>query len=293
MTATAPLTTTSQDFDVTLPSGRLRARRFGSASAPLLICVPGLSQNLAGFDFIAERVASDALQVVSFDLRGRGRSDVTGAGTYGWENHARDVLGLADSLGAATFSLFGMSSGGCISMAAARLDASRIEKLVLGDLCGAVARRAALPVMMSVSRLGAVLPSAEAAVGLIKQAGIVPEWNEYWERYFRYELKEVEDGITTSSDRSAVMEDLGYGDAMYWPEDDAPIRRLWRFITMPTLVLRATQEIMPGFDFILPKPEAERFIASVPNGRLVEIDATHYTLIVHEPTAMAIADFLR
>ena len=49
-----------------------------------MVCVPGLSANLCGFDRLAERLAGDALQLVAIDLRGRGRSEVTGAGTYGW-----------------------------------------------------------------------------------------------------------------------------------------------------------------------------------------------------------------
>jgi pimeloyl-ACP methyl ester carboxylesterase len=282
----------SEDFDVQLPSGRIRVRRFGSQDAPLAICVPGLSANLAGFDFIAERVAGDDQQIVAMDLRGRGRSDVTMPGTYGWYNHAADVFGVADSLGAKTFSLIGQSSGAAISMTCARLDAARIERMVLIDLCGTIDRAAVLPVTTSVSRLGALYPSADAAIALIKAAGLVPEWNEYWERYFRYEIKEVEGGVTTSSDRSAVMEDVGYGDAMYWPEEDAPIRALWTSITMPSLLLRATQEIMPGFQYILPKAEAERFAREVPNSTLVEIDANHYTICMHADAAAAIAAFL-
>ena len=39
------------------------------------------------------------LQLVAVDLRGRGRSEVTGAGTYGWRSHARDVLGVANAVG--------------------------------------------------------------------------------------------------------------------------------------------------------------------------------------------------
>lgn len=53
--------------------------------------MPGLSANLCGFDRLAERLAGDTLHLVAIDLRGRGRSEVTGAGTYGWCNQARDV----------------------------------------------------------------------------------------------------------------------------------------------------------------------------------------------------------
>ena len=107
------------------------------------------------------------------------------------------------------------------------------------------------------SRLGTVYPSAQAAIALIKQIGIVPEWDEYWDRYFTYELRDVDGGVTPASDRGAVLEDLGYGNAMYWSGPDAPIHALWTAIIMPALALRARREILPGFGFILPAAEAE------------------------------------
>ena len=36
-----------------------------------------------------------------------------------------------------------------------------------------------------------------------------------------------------------VLEDLGYGNAMYWSAPDAPSHALWDAITMPALVLCA------------------------------------------------------
>ena len=136
-------------------------------------------------------------------------------------------------------------------------------------------------------------PSAQAAIALIKQIGIVPEWDEYWDRYFGYELREVNGGVASSTDRGAVLEDLGYGNAMYWSAPDAPIHALWDAITMPALVLRARQEILPGFGSILPAAEAERFAAAVPSARVAEIDANHFTITTHDDSIAAIGAFLR
>jgi pimeloyl-ACP methyl ester carboxylesterase len=281
-----------EDSDMPLKSGRLRVRRWGAADAPAVVCVPGLSANLCGFDRLAERLAGDTLQLVVIDLRGRGRSEVTGAGTYGWRNHARDVLDVAYAVGARSFAIIGQSSGAAIAMTCAQLDPSRVERLVLVDLVGSPDERAAVPVVASVSRLGMVYPSAQAAIALIKQIGIIPEWDEYWDRYFLYELRAVEGGVAASSDRGAVLEDLGYGAAMYWSNPDAPIHALWNAITAPALVLRARQEIMPGFGFILPAAEAERFAAAVPSARVVEIDANHYTITTHDDSIAAMGAFL-
>lgn len=282
-----------EDFDVPLESGRLRVRRWGAADAPAVLCVPGLSANLCGFDRVAERLAGDTLQLVAIDLRGRGRSEVTGPGTYGWRNHAHDVLGIADAVGASSFAVIGQSSGAAIAMTCAQLEPPRVQRLVLVDLAGSFDQRAAVPVLASVSRLGAVYPSAQAVIALIKQIGIIPVWDEYWDRYFTYELREVDGGVTPASDRGAVLEDLGYGNAMYWPDSDPPIHVLRDAITMPALVLRAGREIMPGFGFILPAAEAQRFAAAVPSARVAEIDANHYTITTHDDSIAAIGAFLR
>ena len=282
-----------EDFDVSLGSGRLRVRRWGAADAPAVVCVPGLSANLCGFDRLAEQLAGDALQLVAIDLRGRGRSEVTSAGTYGWRNHARDVLGVADAVGASSFAIVGQSSGAAIAMTCAELDPSRVDRLILVDLVGSPEERAAVPVLAAVSRLGAVYPSAEAVIALIKQIGIVPDWDEYWDRYFRYEMREVDGGVAASSDRGAVLEDLGYGNAMYWSKPEPPIHALWTAVRMPALVLRARREILPGFGFILPAAEAERFAAAVPSARVVDIDANHYMITTHDDSIAAIGAFLR
>jgi pimeloyl-ACP methyl ester carboxylesterase len=123
-----------EDFGMALESGRLRVRRWGAVDAPAVVRVPGLSANLCGFDRLAERLAGDTLQLVAVDLRGRGRSEVTGAGTYGWRHHARDVLGVADAIGAPSFAVIGQSSGAAIAMTCAQLEPSRVERLVLVDL---------------------------------------------------------------------------------------------------------------------------------------------------------------
>jgi 3-oxoadipate enol-lactonase len=282
-----------EESDIPLAFGSLRVRRWGAAEAPAVLCVPGISANLCGFDRLAERLAGDTLQLVAIDMRGRGRSQVTGAGTYGWRNHARDVLGVADAVGAPSFAVIGQSSGAAIAMTCAQLAPSRVERLVLVDLAGSPDERAGVPIVAAVSRLGTVYPSAEAAIALVKQLGIVPDWDEYWDRYFLYELRDVDGGVTASTNKGAVLEDLGYGNAMYWSEPEAPVHALWTAVTVPALVLRARREILPGFGFILPAAEAERFAAAVPSARVAEIDANHYTITTHDDSIAAIGAFLR
>jgi len=275
---------TSTEFDLQLPSGRLHAQRFGPPDAPLALCVPGLSANLKEFDFLGERIAGDSLQVVALDLRGRGQSDVTAPGSYGWPSHARDVFAAADALEAGTFSLIGHSMGGLVAMAAAEQNADRLERVVLIDIAGAPDETSLGPIAMSVNRLGAVYPSTDFYIDAVKKLGLIDPWNEYWDRYFNYELEPVEGGVRARSNKDAVLEDSAYGSTHdiypYWPS-----------LTMPVLLVYATREIMPGLGRIVRAADRERFERDVPGSTVADVDANHYTVVTVDETVAAIQRF--
>ena len=276
---------TATEFDLQVPSGRLHAQRFGAPDAPLALCVPGLSANMKEFDFLAERIAGDSLQVVALDLRGRGKSDVTPAGSYGWPSHARDVFAAADALEAGTFTLIGHSMGGLVAMAAAGQNADRLERVVLIDIAGEPDESSLGPIAMSVNRLGTVYPSTEIYVEAVKKLGLIDPWSEYWDRYFRYELEPVEGGVRARSDKEAVLEDSAYGSAHeiypYWPR-----------LTMPVLLVYATREIMPGLGRIVRAADRERFERDVPGSTVADVHANHYTVVTSDSTVSAIQRFL-
>jgi pimeloyl-ACP methyl ester carboxylesterase len=284
----------AEELDFQLPSGRIHAERFGAAAAPLAIAIPGLSANLRGFTFLAERVAGPNLQVVAFDPRGRGLSDVTPPGTYGWDSHARDVVAIADALGAERFSVIGMSMGGAVGMEVARLAPGRVERLVLLDIVGLPDEATLAAINMAVERLGAVYPSLDAYLELVKGIGTVAPWSEYWQRYFEYELAPVEGGVSARSNREAVLEDAAYGEqAGFTPQrGKANIYELWDRLDMPVLLLRGTRELMPGLGYIAPLGESRRFLDAVPSAEMVEVDANHYGINTHEDSAAAIKRFL-
>jgi pimeloyl-ACP methyl ester carboxylesterase len=277
---------TGTEFDLQLASGRFHAQRFGSSTAPLVLCLPGLSANLKSFDFICERIAGERLQVVALDLRGRGQSEVTAAGTYGWDNHARDAFAAADALGAKRFSIIGQSMGGAVAIEAADQDAGRLERIVLLDICGTPDAASLVPISAAVSRLGQVAPSADSYIQAVKGLGLIEPWSDYWERYFRYELEPVEGGVRARSNKEAVLEDYAYGES----HEAYP---LWPALTMPVLLLRATREIMPGMGRIVSDADRRRFPAEVPTATVVDVDANHYTVNTSDASVAAIRRFFR
>jgi pimeloyl-ACP methyl ester carboxylesterase len=274
-----------EEFDITVRSRRLRAQRFGSASAPLLIGVHGLSGNMKSFDFVGERVGGDALQLVALDLRGRGNSESTPEGTYGWENHALDVFAVADALGFERFSVIGQSMGGSVAIKAAELDGTRLDAVVLVDVAGRVDPGVGPVIASVISDADTVYGSVQEYLAAVKARGLVEPWSEYWERFYRYQLEEVDGGVRSRVCHAAVAEDRKY------TVTQLPYER-WKHLTMPTLLLRATRELLPGSGYVVPVADRNRFRQEVQSGVIVEIDANHLTINTHPDTATATDGFL-
>ncbi len=279
------MTTTGDALDITVRSHRIHAQRFGSPAAPLVVGVHGLSGNMTSFDFVGERLGGDALQLVALDLRGRGNSETTPPGTYGWEHHALDVLAVADALGFEHFSIIGQSMGGSVAMKAAAIDGSRLDAIVLVDVAGRVDRGVG-PVIESLIRgSDAVHSSVERAVEAAKAEGLIEPWSEYWDRVYRYPLEVVDGGVRSRTRAEAVAEDRKY------TATQDPYER-WKHLTMPTLLVRATRELRPGAGYVVPAADRDRFGHEVRGAVIVEVDANHLTINTHAHAATAITSFL-
>lgn len=255
------------------------------ASGVPVLGVPGLSANARSFDALATRLAEGGQRVVALDLRGRGGSAATAPGTFGWERHALDVLEAARVLAFPNFALVGHSMGAFVAMQAAALDASRIQRLVLIDGIGPPEPGVIPPILAAVERLGRVYASAQQYCEQVRRHGAVVPWDELWEQHYLDELEEVPGGVRPRTSKAAVMEDTLYGAA-----HDA--RALWPALRMPTLLVRASQPLLPGTGFVVGVALREAFLAAVPSARLAEVDANHYGVMAHGVALEAIANFL-
>ncbi len=268
-----------------LRSGEIAAEVTGASDGHLVIGIPGLSANLRSFDVIYQALDPVRFRRLAFDPRGRGRSQKTPAGTYGWPSHVADILEMADQLGAADFDLVGWSMGTWIAMAVAQAAPQRVRRLVLIDGGGTPDQSATPPIYAGLERLSTVWPSREGFMQLVTQLPNYQPWNPGWNALFDYELEDVDGGVRARTRAEAPWEDEKYRQA----QDPYA---LWKSVTMPALLIRAKQEIMPGLGYILNRADAERFANEVPTSRLVEVDANHYVVGMHPDTAKAIAQFL-
>ena len=267
-----------------LRSGEVACEISGSESAQLAVGIPGLSANLRSFDVIFEALDGAAHRKLAFDPRGRGRSSDSGPGTYGWPTHARDVIEMADQLGADTFDVIGWSMGVWITMVVAQLAPRRVRRVVLIDAAGLPEESVKVPVYAGLDRLATVFPSREAFMTLAKNLPHYHPWPP-WERLFDYELVDVDGGVSFRTHRAAPWE-----DEQYRLKQDP--YALWKALTMPTLLVRAAQQIPPSFGFLITPDEYERFLREVPSATGIEVEANHYTVGMNEQAARAIAEFL-
>ena len=267
-----------------LSSGEIAAEISGNPTAPLVIGIPGLSANLRSFDVIFEALDPQRHRRLAYDPRGRGHSEKTPPGTYGWPAHARDIIEMADQLGAATFDLVGWSMGTWIAMKVCELAPGRVRRLVLIDGGGVPDDSSVGPIYAGLERLGTVYPSREEFNRLAQAIGVFQPW-EAWQKLFDYELEDVEGGVRARTAPYASWEDENFRKTQ-----DAYAQ--WKAVTMPSLIVRATEPIVPGLGYILNASDVQRFLAEVPGSRSVEIDAQHYTVGVVPSTARAIAEFL-
>ena len=62
-------------------------------------------------------------------------------------------------------------------------------------------------------------------------------------------------------------------------------------------MVRAARPLLPGVGLngaglVVSPEDRDGFLAKVPQARLVEVDANHYGVLMHEPAAKAVVEFL-
>jgi pimeloyl-ACP methyl ester carboxylesterase len=272
---------------IPLGSGVVHVESSGDPHANLVLCVHGLSANCRSFDRLVPQLVAAGHHVVTMDLRGRGRSETTAPGTYGWDRHASDLVEIADHFGADTFDLVGHSMGGFIGMTLAATHPDRCARLVLVDALGVPEAAALPPIARSVGRLGRTFATAADAVAYVRNSGAITAWNEFWDNYFAWEIEPAGDAtVRIRTDLAAVTED----------SVDATTRdvyALWPRIRCPVLLLRVTTPVEPGGGLIVSAQDAERFAALDPTAIIVEVDSDHYTVLLDPIAIDAIERFLR
>lgn len=237
---------------------------------------------------LGQRFEREGRCLIAFDLRGRGWSDITEPGTYGWENHALDILEAADAMGIKQFDYIGHSMGAFIGMTAASLDRGKhIRRLVLIDGLGQPSQGAIAAILGALARRVGEFKTQDDFIAAVRSSTLVEPWNDFWEQHYRYDLIEENGLIHPRTSSAAVTEDAQYGGTR-------DPRALWQTLTIPTLILRATIPLggTPGAD-VVTKADYDEFLVAMPNASGVEIEANHYGIAFAPQACEEILKFLR
>lgn len=261
----------------------------GPAKGPAVVCIHGLTANHTCWASVAD-VLSPAHRLIAYDLRGRGESDKPDKG-YSLAIHDDDLEGLLDHFGLKKAVLIGHSLGAHIAVRFATTRPQRVAKLVLVD--GGLDVRAEVldSLRPAINRLGVEFPSMDMFMGFVRALPMFEgRWNDYLERYFRYDVEELPGGtVRAKASRLAIEEEIA----------NLERERLWVYhhrIKAPTLIFRAPDGLLTPTDCLMTQEEAEAMAAAIPRAKLVVVPGTnHYTVLLgqHPKVKTTLRAFLR
>ena len=255
-------------------NGVALAVREWPGKGPALVCVHGLTANHSCWASMADALAPD-FRLIGYDLRGRGESGKPESG-YSLEHHCKDLLGLLDAFGLRKAVIMGHSLGAHIGLRFAALHPARVSKLVLVD--GGLDVRAEVldSLAPAINRLGMEFPSLEMFLQLIRSLPMFEgRWNDYLERYFRYDVETLPSGAVRSKvAKHAIEEELR----------NLQRERLWALhhrVKCPTLIFRAPDGLLTPTDCLMTQEDGRAMAAGIPKAKLVVVPRTnHYTVLL-------------
>lgn len=214
-------------FFTTTDGLKLAYRDEGLADGPVLLCLAGLTRNMADFDVVV-RDFGDRARIVRLDSRGRGESDFdTDYKNYNLIRESRDAIELLDHLGIEKAAILGTSRGGLIAFLLAQGHRDRLIGVCFNDI-GPVIETEGLAFIFGYLGVPPEFKTyEEAADGMVKSNAKsfpgVPRarWRQQAERQW----KETPDGLSLRYDknlRRAVLEASATGAIEdLWPFFDA------------------------------------------------------------------------
>ncbi len=264
------------------------APRGSAPKGPVVICIHGLTANHLCWASVAD-VLSPRRRLIAYDLRGRGESDKPDKG-YSLSLHGDDLEALLDHFRLRKAILVGHSLGANIALRFAATRPQRVERLVLIDGGLDVRHEVLESLRPAINRLGVEFPSLDMFLGFVRMLPMFEgRWNDYLERYFRYDVEELPGGaVRAKASRLAIEEEIA----------NLERERLWVYhhrVKAPTLIFRAPDGLLTPTDCLMTQEEAEAMAHAIPRSKLVVVPGTnHYTVLLgqHPRVKSALRAFL-
>jgi pimeloyl-ACP methyl ester carboxylesterase len=276
--------------------------RAGSGPDPV-VCLHGITAQSRAFTTAARLVGPDR-GIVGVDLRGRGDSDKPDSG-YGLEAHAGDVIRVLDHLGLEDATIAGHSMGAFVALRTALAYPDRVRAIVLLDggwprteipseegMTEEQEREAEAireGLARAFSRLDMVFETPDAYLDFwfpeqnLTMADLPPDLADY----YRYDLREVENGFNPKCSIDAARQDS--------PDvtETSPTADEMRALGCPVALVRAAEGFFPGSRPLIPDKTRDIMAEALDVRREMVLEgANHYTMLWPEYTQKW-ADILR
>lgn len=266
----------------TAPDGTRLAYHDQGQGTPLL-CLTGLTRNMADFDYLAPHLPG--IRLIRMDYRGRGQSDWTGAATYTVPQEAQDALALLDHLGVDKAAILGTSRGGMIGMALGAMARARVTGLCLNDVGPELHRRGLDRIFDYVGRNPAAKTHADMAARLPRNmAGFANVPDSRWLDEARHHYTETPEGLRIKYDpalRDSFLAAFQADLPNLWPLYDA-------CAGLPLAVIRGANSDLLSETTVaeMQRRRPDLIVATVP-------DRAHVPFLDEPESLAAIAQFLR
>ena len=253
----------------------------------------GITASYLNFLGVAEMLKGRR-PLLAFDLRGRGDTDKPAEGPFGMVQHAADVAAAMRELGMGRSLVVGHSMGAFVAVALAAEHPELVSGLVLVDGGLPLEPPPGIPpeqlldvaLAAQMARLRTTYESVDSYLDYWRALPVFAGglWNDWVERYLRYDLGGEPPRMRPKASEAAVRGD--FADTLSLDRMRDRLRR----IEVPTLLVRATEGFEPGSPPLLPDELVAR------EGQLVGdltdrvVAATHYSIALAPEGAQVIAD---
>jgi 3-oxoadipate enol-lactonase len=243
---------------LTIPAGdaQLRYEHTLRPGAPALLMLNSLGASLEMWDdeFVA---LSERYELIRYDARGHGKSSTGTLRELTIDRLARDALAVLDACGVARAHLCGLSLGGMTAMHIATQWPDRVLKIAL----------------CSTSPYMPPRESWDERIRTVTEQGMKPLIETILGRWFTPEFRTAE---PLRVDRVRQM--LLSADPLGYAACSAAIRDMDQRVTIRTITAKALV-IGGSKDPATPPAEAELIASSIPDAKLVMLEAAHLSNI--------------
>lgn len=240
---------------------RLHLLEWGEPDAPPLLLLHGGNQSAHSWDLVSLHLA-DRYHIYALDQRGHGDSEWARDAEYAPDQMARDALALIAQEGAAAPIVVGHSMGGMVTMRLTALEPTLPRAVGLVDVGPEVSQRGAETIRNFVVR-NTEFDQLDQFIDRVVAYDPFRS-REHIERTARYNLVQRSDGrYVSKSDR--LLHDPEFRRRARPDSERRDVAQGFHAFAGPTLLIRGERSN------ILEAEAAKRFVAGLPNARLVEV----------------------